>query len=64
MVTRRKFWSDDMARGGVPGSVTIVYAGDGLKEQAALGAGYRVDVWVDDEPGTIQPMRVLPDAEL
>lgn len=37
----------------------IVCAGDELKSVAALRAGYAVDVWIDDCPGTIERCRKL-----
>lgn len=40
-------------------NIPIVYAGDELKRKAAKKAGYDVDIWIDDEPGTIEPCRKL-----
>lgn len=59
MVTGRKAWSDDMRRGEIPASVRIIYAGDRMKQRAAEAAGVRVDVWIDDMPGTIQAVALL-----
>jgi hypothetical protein len=45
----------------------VIYAGGELKEQAALEAGYKVDIWIDDKPGTIQRCAYVepsPDSEL
>ena len=39
----------------------IVYALGILKRDAARAAGYSVNVWVDDMPGTIEPCRILTD---
>ena len=39
----------------------IVVSNGELKEVAALRAGYKVDVWVDNEPGTIQETKILKD---
>ena len=39
----------------------IVYALGILKRDAARAAGYSVNVWVDDMPGTIEPCRILAD---
>lgn len=37
----------------------VVCAGDRHKFRAAIAAGYAVDVWIDDAPGTIEPARIL-----
>lgn len=37
----------------------LVYAPEGDKSTAARRAGYRVDVWIDDMPGTVEPTRIL-----
>lgn len=37
----------------------IVYCGDELKSVVAKKLGYKVDIWIDDEPGTIEPTRKL-----
>lgn len=61
LVTGRKAWSDDMARGDLPSpkDLPIVYSGDQFKERAALQAGFKVDVWIDDMPGMIQAPLLL-----
>jgi hypothetical protein len=65
MVTGRKQWSDDMARADLPREMPIVYAGDHWKQRAAAAAGYKVDVWIDDMPGMIQPpLMIGADAQL
>jgi hypothetical protein len=37
----------------------VVCAGDKHKFRAAMAAGYAVDVWIDDSPGTIEPARIV-----
>jgi len=37
----------------------VVYAAGKLKREAAEKAGYEVDIWIDDEPGTIERCRKL-----
>lgn len=37
----------------------IIYADSKLKREAAEAAGYHVDIWIDDEPGTIERCRLL-----
>lgn len=63
MVTGRNAWSDDMARGGMPDDLPIIYSGSPFgmqfKQRAALAAGFEVDVWIDDMPGTIQACAIL-----
>jgi hypothetical protein len=39
--------------------VPVVYAGDAYKKDAAIKAGYVVDIWIDDQPGHIEPSRKL-----
>ncbi len=36
----------------------VVCAGPELKRHVAAKAGYAVDVWIDDMPGTIEPQRI------
>lgn len=42
-------WGVEVRR-AVGGLMPIVFAADGWKREAALAAGYEVDVWVDDHP--------------
>lgn len=37
----------------------VVCAPSQHKFRAAMAAGYAVDVWIDDAPGTIEPTRIL-----
>lgn len=39
--------------------VPVIYADGKLKREAAEAAGYEVDIWIDDEPGTIEKCRIL-----
>lgn len=59
MVTGRPYWSNDLLRLGIPGSIPIIYAGGKLKEAAARERGHEVDIWVDDMPGTVQDCKIL-----
>lgn len=60
-VTGRNCWSLDMQLNPLPHNMPIVYSGKELKEKAALKAGYKVDIWIDDMPGTIQETKILTD---
>jgi hypothetical protein len=42
-----------------PWPIEIVYAGSEWKKTAAKNAGYIVDIWIDDQPGHIEPCRKL-----
>ena len=42
-------WGDEV-RGAVGDLMPIVFANNGWKRTAAHAAGYRVDVWIDDNP--------------
>jgi hypothetical protein len=42
-----------------PWPMVIIYAGNEWKCDAALKAGYKVDVWIDDMPGVIMPSQKL-----
>lgn len=37
----------------------VVYAYEDYKRKAAEKAGYKVDIWIDDEPGSVEPGRKL-----
>ncbi len=43
----------------VPEGIEVIHARGVFKRTAARRAGYRVDVWIDDEPGLIEPQRLL-----
>lgn len=64
IATNRDAWCDDMERHNLPGYIPIIYCGRTLKEQACLKAGHKVDIWIDDMPGTIQDCRILGDQPL
>ena len=59
MVTGRPYWSDDMARFNIPKEMVVIYAAGELKETAARKAGHKVDIWIDDMPGTVQDCKIL-----
>lgn len=61
IVTARNGWSDDMFR-HYDGEVPLYYTGGKLKRHAMEFVGIPVDIWIDDQPGTIEPCRKLPDA--
>ena len=42
--------------------IPVIVSNGELKERAALKAGYKVDVWVDDMPGTIQECAIIKPA--
>lgn len=42
----------------VPEYVTLFFADLGFKRDAVP---FHVDIWIDDEPGTIEPQRVLQE---
>lgn len=65
IATNREHYSDDMRR-YLPLilAVPIIYCGRELKEHACLKAGYTVDIWIDDTPGTIQHCAILGDQPL
>lgn len=54
ITTNRRCWSEDMDRMRIPPSMTVIYADRKLKRRATLDAGYIVDVWIDDMPGTVE----------
>ena len=58
-VTGREQPADKLYRLRIPKDAVIIVSGPLLKEQAALKAGYKVDVWVDDMPGMIQDCKIL-----
>lgn len=42
-------------RGEIVPKLPIVLSPRGYKQDAAKAAGHRIDVWIDDTPGLIQP---------
>lgn len=57
MTTRRSGWSSDMDD-LIPG-LKVLYANHTMKKEFAESQGHKVDVWIDDDPGTIAPQKVL-----
>ncbi len=45
----------DVVRSSINGLMPIVFAGSRWKVDAAMDAGYSVDVWIDDNPQFISP---------
>ena len=64
ITTCRNQWTDDMLLVPAPAHVPIIFAGSNFKQKAAEAAGYKVDIWIDDHPGTIQPQYFLSDTRL
>ena len=52
-----KYLRDNIPRSQMP--VGIVLCGDDYKRKAVEKHGFQVDVWIDNEPGTIEPGRKL-----
>jgi len=51
----------------IPYSVEIYFASGQFKRHYAESIGLKIDVWIDDEPGTVEPQRLLetpPDKDL
>lgn len=63
MVTGRSGPGSDMVRFDIPHDIPIIYADRELKEHAARKAGYTVDIWIDDMPGTIQECAIIQPSE-
>lgn len=59
IVTGREQPMDKLQRLNIPLDIKIIVSGSKTKEQAALDAGYKVSVWVDDMPGVIQNIKIL-----
>lgn len=64
IATNRDAWCADMDSHKLPTHLPIVYCGRNLKEPACLKAGHKVDIWIDDMPGTIQNVAILTDQPL
>lgn len=57
--TRRTELShEDRIRLQIPEFVTLFFASYGFKRDAVP---FPVDIWIDDEPGTIEPQRLLEE---
>ncbi len=50
---------EDKDRLLIPSDIDILYSKGELKEAFAKKRGIVIDVWVDNEPGTIQPQKIL-----
>lgn len=61
IVTGREVWTSDMSRHRLPEGIQIVFCNNKPKEQEAIRNGYKVDIWIDDNPGTIQPFKFLKE---
>lgn len=61
IVTGAQQPQDKLHRLEIPRGAPLIVSGGLLKEEAARRAGYRVAVWIDDMPGTIQACKVLGD---
>lgn len=46
-------------RRGVAGALPIVFAGEEWKRHAAARAGYKVNIWIDDNPEYIGPQNLI-----
>lgn len=58
-VTGRKVMPEFGREPPLPAGVPVVLAGDTYKRTAALKAGYRVNIWIDDMPEMICEGRIL-----
>ena len=56
-VTGRHCPPDPVRERQIP--MPVICAPDGFKADAARKAGYKVDVWIDDMPGTIENPQIL-----
>jgi hypothetical protein len=62
IVTGSEQPQEKLTRLGVPPLVQVITCAPGqFKRDAALAAGYDVTVWMDDQPGTIEPQRKLSE---
>ena len=64
IVTNRTGPSDDMKRHSLPPDIITIYCGGNFKEPMVLASGRKVDIWIDDMPGTIQNCAILADQPL
>ena len=58
-VTGRKQPQEKLERLRIPSDAVIIISEGILKKEAALRAGYDVDIWIDDNPGTIEKSKIL-----
>ena len=52
---------DERERYSLPHHIPVIYCHGTYKQTACEKAGYKVDIWIDDCPGMIQPCKVLED---
>lgn len=70
MVTARRdsVSDEERRRFFLPPDMPIIYTAGDFKKPCAEAAGYKVDIWIDDMPGMIDPdaciLKDAPDQEL
>lgn len=68
MVTNRhSINQEDRDRFSIPPGMPVIEAGAQLKGKAAKAHGFKVDVWIDDMPGTVELCHMIgesPDKDL
>ena len=62
MVTERKV-ENRIKDDTIPSLMQIIYTSKILKKEAALAAGYKVDIWIDNSPGSIEQCIKLTESK-
>lgn len=62
VVTGAKQPADKLTRLGIPANVPVLVSAGEFKRGTAQRHGYSVDIWIDNEPGTIEPAKILASA--
>lgn len=63
IVTGAEQPQDKLVMLGIIGQFPVVVAKGVLKEEAMSRFGLKVDVWVDNEPGTIQRCKIIEQSK-
>lgn len=64
LVTRRKEHTPDIDRFYIPTWMPQIFCAGALKRDFCEALGIHIDIWIDDEPGTIERCRILDDSTL
>ncbi len=66
-IVTRRVQSDGIHLNQIPTNVKVIYCNGEFKRLHCEKLGLKIDIWIDDEPGTIEPQRIpnpCPDSLL
>lgn len=64
IVTGREKFTDDLLRFSIDENTeNVIYTNRRLKKKVTESLGIKIDIWIDDEPGTIEECKILYTGE-